>query len=61
MLLLPLLIDQEHRRADVEQMPQRVKFIMYATHAYFYVQVATWTCFVVTYGLKKSDKLTDLA
>ena len=47
-LLLPLLL--EHGQADIQRKQQRVSWILYAVNAYFFAQLATWTCFMLAYS-----------
>ena len=46
-LLLPLLL--EHGQADTERKQQRVCLALNVSNAYFYIQITTWTCFMLAY------------
>ena len=46
-LLLPLLL--EHGQADTERKQQRVRLALNVSNAYFYIQITTWTCFMLAY------------
>ena len=57
-LLLPLLLD--HSQADLEKKQQRVKWIMNAVNAYFFVQVATWATLMLAYSRFKDIRTNKL-
>ena len=57
-LLLPILLD--HSQADLEKKQRRVKLIMNAVNAYFFVQLATWASFMLAYSRLKDIKSNKL-
>ena len=47
-LLLPLLL--ERVQANIEKKQQRARWVLNTVNTYFFVQVATWACFMLAYS-----------